>query len=1690
MSPRIAAILALTACSRELALPPPLPPPPSATLSGHVMHEEPATGRLIPAAGARVELVGSGEAVAAAADGFFRFAQVPAPPRRLLVRYDSAGDGLFAEQRLVSDGAVDVLSGPADLGQIIVGATADLRGRVLLQGTEVASGLGGTTVFVPNAPYYTVTGDDGSFTLAHLPAGTLSVVVTRTGFTTQQLAALSLTGGAVLELHDVMLAKQTTAPAKGALSGRVLKPDFSAASGAVVALFTPANRDVPAAQVTTAAGGTFRFEGIDSGPYGVVATADGFGPALPGVLLVQPGENALADVILAAKNVPVPPPPALPPAGPPPLSVAGRIVYEEVGTGRRLPAAGARVELAGTGAALLAGADGTFDFAPAPPPPRRLVVRYDLFGDGTFARQRELDGGALDGPGAVGLGDIVVAANGELKGRILLGDKLPAETGHGGIAVFVPQSQFFTATADDGSFDLKALPPGTLTLAAAAPGYQPAQLSGIALTAGALVTLQDVLLVPASASASTATVTGRVLLPGATPAPGAQLVLAPFDQSAASTTATAGADGTFSIASVAPGTWRVRATLAGYGDAVLGAVQLAAGPQALGDLRLSPATVMAPPDPPLLPPPPPSVSGRVVAAEAGTGRLVPASGARLEFLGTGAAVLAAADGTFHFSAPPPAPRRLLARFDGDGDGVYEAERVLEGAALDASGAVDLGYVLVTSTGAVRGRVVLANHDPAAGGLAGIVVLAPGTPFFALTGDAGGYVLSGLPASTLAIAATRGGYHAGQLSGVTVAPGATTTLGDLVLQPLADLTATGTVSGRVLKPDRTVASGALVALSAPGASTPAFTATADAKGTFSISAVTPGAYLVRATAAGFGPSLPGAIAAPTGAFSLGDIVLTDESVPEPGLPQPGALVLPTAIAGDDLLVKRAQSVTLDGTRSTGAAPLSYQWTQRAGDPPVALNPNGSTFGAHPVFTAPDAKVTLRFTLVVTDANGLPSAPSSSNVVVDGPPVAVGTAQPATVGVGQNVQLIGHASSDPDSDSLTYKWEPLAGAAAPTSPSSADTVAKAPTTAGAVAYKLTVSDGLFSSSSQVTVSVVATNLAPVAAATGGKAEPGGTVTLDGSGTSDPDGDVVTYLWEPLDGGPAPAAPTQAVTTVVLPATPATFQYRLTVTDAGGLTSKAYCTAQGLYASPPRLTRQTPAAGATALDPSTNVIVEFDRGLDPQRFSTSWLTLVRKDTGAAVPATVTYADLPTGEHRLKLVPASALPAGTYTAAAPSLPDPYGLTTAALAPWDFSTRDAVWTRISPPAGKLDGTDAKDQFGSSGPQVAPTVVNGVVTVSSLEWPFGTACYDQSIGSGHGCLVRRSFNAASSVWSAPKASASAQSTFWGGPNLAAAQIGDSRYEAWMEGGDWSHGFNTYTVRVNPDGTESPTQMSFGGIMPALAGDGVGPFLLETAAFWDYTSWNANYSAPAWYASYVFSFGYGGNESGHTPLVSAPSSGQYVVPNAVGASSMTGGGGRLYAALPVSDQSTASSGSDTLNLLVYGRDPAGTWTELKGGVAANGILNTSGYYQYLYWAAPILDLNDTVYVAFLDGNQLNGALKIKVWQSGAWSDLAAPGGTGARPTSFAASGSRIYLAWETLVNSKYRAFISHWDGAAWTTDRMATADGAINDNDACDIGAYGPRLAAESGALYVFWSETCPDSANSRSVGLLEGAALR
>jgi len=226
--------------------------------------------------------------------------------------------------------------------------------------------------------------------------------------------------------------------------------------------------------------------------------------------------------------------------------------------------------------------------------------------------------------------------------------------------------------------------------------------------------------------------------------------------------------------------------------------------------------------------------------------------------------------------------------------------------------------------------------------------------------------------------------------------------------------------------------------------------------------------------------------------------------------------PLADAGTDQTVHIGSVATLDGTGSSDPDnnyPLTYQWS-------ITSKPLGSTaILSDPTSVSPsfDADMFGDFIieLMVTDSLGLSSAVDSVKVsTYNTPPVAdAGLDQFVTL-IGSTVSLDGTTSYDEDGDDFTYSWtliqKPPESEAALSDPTSGTPTFIADVHGDYVA-SLVVMDEFGAMSEADSVIISFTNVKPVANAGGNHSVfAGDAVLLNGTGSTDANGDPLTYSW----------------------------------------------------------------------------------------------------------------------------------------------------------------------------------------------------------------------------------------------------------------------------------------------------------------------------------------------------------------------------------------------------------------------------------------------------------------------------------------------------------------------------------------------------------------------------------------------------
>jgi poly(3-hydroxybutyrate) depolymerase len=286
------------------------------------------------------------------------------------------------------------------------------------------------------------------------------------------------------------------------------------------------------------------------------------------------------------------------------------------------------------------------------------------------------------------------------------------------------------------------------------------------------------------------------------------------------------------------------------------------------------------------------------------------------------------------------------------------------------------------------------------------------------------------------------------------------------------------------------------------------------------------------------------------------ITVNAAAPPPNLP-------PVANAGaDQTITLPTNSVTLNGTASSDpdGAIASYAWTKISGPASgTIVSPTGGTTVVNSLVQG-----TYSFKLVVTDYYGATGADTIVVVVNAAPPPAnippvanAGTDQSITLPT-NSVTLNGSGSSDADGTISTYAWSKISGPASYSivNSNSASTLVNG-LVQGTYSFRLVVTDNNGATDDDTVVVAVnpappPANVPPIANAGADQSItlPTSVVTLNGSGSSDPDGTISSYAWTKING-PSSYSITSpnSVSTTVTGLVQGTYQFRLVVTDNSG-------------------------------------------------------------------------------------------------------------------------------------------------------------------------------------------------------------------------------------------------------------------------------------------------------------------------------------------------------------------------------------------------------------------------------------------------------------------------------------------------------------------------------------------------------------
>jgi len=381
---------------------------------------------------------------------------------------------------------------------------------------------------------------------------------------------------------------------------------------------------------------------------------------------------------------------------------------------------------------------------------------------------------------------------------------------------------------------------------------------------------------------------------------------------------------------------------------------------------------------------------------------------------------------------------------------------------------------------------------------------------------------------------------------------------------------------------------------------------------------------------------------------------DTSMPTYSTSSPGP---PTVSAGAPQTIQLpASSLTLTGsaTGNGGATISSTVWTEVSG--PVTAVIAAATSLSTGV-TGLTTAGTYVFELKATDNNGLSStATVTVTVQAAAPPVNV----PPTVSAGapQTIQLptssltlTGSATGNGGATISSVVWTEVSGPVMATIAlaSGLSTGVTGLTTAGVYVFQLQATDdnGL-SATAAVTITVQAAapppHVPPVAVAGPDQTVtlPVSTVTLDGSGSYDPDGTITAYSWVQLSGNGgvvlSGASEAQASLTGL---TAGTYVFQLTVTDNAGAIGVATVTitVNAPPPTPPTATQDGPPVASAGRDttialPADSALLNGSGSTDPdgETLTYQWMQVsgpTEATVGASGAATTWVGGLSTGVY-----------------------------------------------------------------------------------------------------------------------------------------------------------------------------------------------------------------------------------------------------------------------------------------------------------------------------------------------------------------------------------------------------------------------------------------------------------------------------
>jgi PKD repeat protein len=326
------------------------------------------------------------------------------------------------------------------------------------------------------------------------------------------------------------------------------------------------------------------------------------------------------------------------------------------------------------------------------------------------------------------------------------------------------------------------------------------------------------------------------------------------------------------------------------------------------------------------------------------------------------------------------------------------------------------------------------------------------------------------------------------------------------------------------------------------------------------------------------------------FPTGSGVMVFVTCPVVGQSDTSGNQPPIAEAGAPVSGTVGAAVTFDGSGSSDPDGDIVQYDWDFGDGNTAMNGGPTPSNTYAVAD------TYNVTLTVTDDGELTNTDTTTATIGEtGTPPTADAGGPYTGTVGVNVSFDGSGSSDPDGTIVLYNWDFDDGN---TDSSSRPTTGNTYASSGSYTVTLTVTDDDGETAFDIAeVTIAEGNQSPIADA---GPEVMGTVdvavSFDGSGSSDPDGDIVQYDWDFGDGtSMEDAGPTPSYTYTLMGG----YTVTVTVIDDGNATDSDFTIATIEATGAPTADAGGPYSG------TAGVPVSFDGSAssDPDGKITAW-------------------------------------------------------------------------------------------------------------------------------------------------------------------------------------------------------------------------------------------------------------------------------------------------------------------------------------------------------------------------------------------------------------------------------------------------------------------------------------------------------